>query len=158
MSSILASVSDLNRRAWFRLLKVLYVLAAIIVAFLLLGAALQLAVTEDQASINAAEVQKIWDSGTPVNQERPTGNTGFDWNTGVPISPSSLGGIPDVSQPPPPTYHEDWAAFALYAVIALLIEAALFEIVRRVFYYVLLGTPVWHRGKTAAVLHDAHGG
>lgn len=175
MSPKLTSIEDLNDRAWFRLLKVLYALAAIVVALFLLICASQVAMTEDQSSVEAARLfasgtqvshplppnatpQEIWDSGTPVSPPKmqsanaQTGDT-FNWNDGIPVSPSSLGGIPDMSynNPAPlPTYHEDWVMFTLYAAIAILIEALLFGIIRRAFYYVLLGTPMWRRRKSDA--------
>ena len=130
----ITSIEGLNTKAWFRLLKVLYVLGAIVIAFFLIVAASQIATTEDQASIEAA---RLFASGTLVSPPQTP-------------EEARLGFIPDVSQPPTPSYHEDWTMFVLYAAIAILIEALLFEIIRRVFYYVLLGTSVWrHRKKTS---------
>lgn len=152
MSSTLTSVDDLNKRAWFRLLKVFYVSAFIVIAVFLLLAAQQSAYVEDQSSITAAQ---LFASGTEVTPPAHSGRTVdvFDPSLGIemvspnhwiPIPFSQLG-IPDVPQPPAPTYHENWLDFSIIAIVALLIEAALFWLIRRVFYYVVIGTPVWTR-------------
>lgn len=140
MSQPPVSVEDLNKKAWFRLLKVLYASAFIVIALFLLRVAQQSAYVEDQASLTAAQ---LFASGTEllppqvITQEYPrTHPTIYDSLTNTP-------------QPPSPTYHENWLDFPLPAIVLLLIEMISFWLIRRVFYYVVLGTPMW-RGRKGA--------
>ncbi len=125
MASTLTSINDLNKRVWFRLLKVLYVVAFVVIAVFLLFAAQQSAQVQDPTAFDPSQgVEIVPPQITPQEQ--------------------TLGFVPDISQPSSPLYHENWPVFSIFAIVALLIETALFWLIRRVFYYVVIGTPVWH--------------
>jgi len=118
------SIKDLNDKIWYRLLKVLYALALLIV----LG----------------GTVLICWSDASyvPFNPALLPG-----------VTPANVGFVPDPSLGPAPAAVPSPPAnfpfrFLSEAVPAILIELFLFEASRRLFYYIVLGSwrPKKHAG------------
>jgi len=115
----MTSIEELNKKVWYRVFKVLYALGLI--------------------SVIITTVLICW-SDTHAPASYPVGQA--PWEIGSSSSLHDLGFVLDKSQPaqqPTPTTPNSLIEFLKQAAPALLIEVLLFEIIRRIFYYVLIG-------------------
>jgi hypothetical protein len=132
------SIEELNTKIWYRLLKVLYFLALLVIV------GITLIICWSDASytpFNPAQFGATPAGGGQlnINQLNPsdyTVNNDVGFVPDTQFNPTSLPGVVPVSAPTVPLA----VRFAEEAIPALLIELLLFEFLRRLFYYVSLGS------------------
>ncbi len=112
------SIEELNRKIWYRLLKVVYVLALIAVV------GVTLVIAWSDASYKPFDPAQFGATPAQLN------DIGF-------VPDPSLNAAPAAAPPQPASFS---SRFFSETIPALVVELLLFEITRRLFYYIVLGS------------------